>query len=447
VKKITLRNEPDSDDLFLCGYYNEKSELNKTFTYLGKENPRREGRTLLDSKNIYLDCNESHVVLICGKKGSGKSYTMGVFVEELTSLMEDFPNDLSIVIVDTMGTFLGLGENNEDLSSNLQEIWNIEPKGYDCIKIYIPSPTLDKITERRRQFKYSPEKVTPLYLRPGDLDPQDFVFLSNWDINQPSGALLLEGALDAFDTIKEINGNTDSLELDDIVDSLYQIPEKGIQKHIRNIVHSKLKSMNSWNLFSTSGPKIRDFVEPGQISILDLSLQSLSSGVSLDTLFLSIFTRKIYQERMITMKTTPRVSENRKSRGIPNVWLVIDEAHKYLESDSYARDDLKKWVQQGRSPGLGTLMATQNPGRFPDDIITNMDVLIAHKLITKNNIEKVKKMAIRTDKDIRLLFEEIPDQKGSAIFIDTESTQDAIMGIIRPRTSKHTGESESLIKK
>lgn len=440
-------NLPEPEDLFLCGYYEDNPEFNMTFAYLGKQNPRLSGRNLAESKNIFIDCNESHVVLICGKKGSGKSYTMGVFVEELTKIMTRFPDKLSIVIVDTMGTFLGMGKENDELTPNLSNSWNINPKGFDVIKIYVPSPTIEKINERRRQFKYSPDKITPLYLRPGDLDPQDFVFLANWDINQPSGALLLESAIDAFTLSKEVNGTIEALDIDDIINSLYQIPEQGMQKHIRNVVHSKLKNMKTWNLFSTTGPTIRDFVEPGKISILDLSLQGISSGVSLDSLFLSIFTRKIYQERMITKKTVAQGREDRRSRGIPNVWLVIDEAHKYLESNSYSKNDLKRWVQQGRAPGLGTIMATQNPGRFPDDIITNMDVLIAHKLITKNNIEKVKKMAIRTELDIKKLFEDLPEQKGSAVFIDTESSQSALVGIIRPRQSKHTGESESIIKK
>lgn len=36
-----------------------------------------------EGEQVYLDDSRSRAVLICGKRGSGKSYTMGVFLEEL----------------------------------------------------------------------------------------------------------------------------------------------------------------------------------------------------------------------------------------------------------------------------------------------------------------------------------------------------------------------------
>ncbi|HID06507.1 MAG TPA: DUF87 domain-containing protein, partial [Armatimonadetes bacterium] len=49
---------------------------------------------------IYLDDSYSHVVLICGKRGSGKSYTMGVFLEELVQR-----DDVIIIVADPMRNF------------------------------------------------------------------------------------------------------------------------------------------------------------------------------------------------------------------------------------------------------------------------------------------------------------------------------------------------------
>ena len=37
----------------------------------------RMGETESLSNTVHLDVNHSHVVFICGKRGSGKSYTMG----------------------------------------------------------------------------------------------------------------------------------------------------------------------------------------------------------------------------------------------------------------------------------------------------------------------------------------------------------------------------------
>jgi len=42
--------------------------------FLGRDN---------NGEHVYLDDSRSRAVLICGKRGSGKSYTIGVFLEEL----------------------------------------------------------------------------------------------------------------------------------------------------------------------------------------------------------------------------------------------------------------------------------------------------------------------------------------------------------------------------
>ena len=41
------------------------------------------GRDVKSEEYVYLDASRSRAVLVCGKRGSGKSYTLGVIVEEL----------------------------------------------------------------------------------------------------------------------------------------------------------------------------------------------------------------------------------------------------------------------------------------------------------------------------------------------------------------------------
>ena len=41
------------------------------------------GKDLKSDEFVYLDDSRSRSVLVCGKRGSGKSYTLGVIVEEL----------------------------------------------------------------------------------------------------------------------------------------------------------------------------------------------------------------------------------------------------------------------------------------------------------------------------------------------------------------------------
>jgi DNA helicase HerA-like ATPase len=435
--------EPTSEDIFLGKEFNIRDpRRNRAFAYLGKIYTTDE-QPLEFRRNVFLDCSEAHVILIAGKKGSGKSYTMGVFVEELIKIMERFPNQISILIIDTMGTFSGIGQINDEVRDIDIESWKICPRSFENFRIFVPAPSIDKIQALRRRFEDSPERVMPLYLRPGDLDVQDWVFLSEWKSTKPSAGLLSEAVSNVLARAREENeGITDNVTIQHFINEVEEIPN--YPGNVQNAVLSRLSMMNNWNLFSSTGPRLRDLVPAGQVSIVDLSIQGFGSGASLDTLMLALFTRKIYEERMISKRTVPidnRITD--LNRGIPFVWLVVDEAHKYLDSSSFSKKYLQNWVQQGRSPGLGTVMATQSPKDFPEVINTNMDILIAHKLVTKTNVEKIKRMAVRTELDEKL-FNDLPDRKGSAVIIDTESTNRAIIGFVKPRLTKHTGRTATL---
>ena len=56
-------------------------------------------------RKILMDISRPHVVLVCGKRGGGKSYTMGVIIEEFTRLPQSVRQRLSVLVIDTVGIF------------------------------------------------------------------------------------------------------------------------------------------------------------------------------------------------------------------------------------------------------------------------------------------------------------------------------------------------------
>ena len=65
--------------------------------FLGKGYVKMGQHTSLSNK-IFMDVARSHVILIAGKRGSGKSYTLGVIAEELSSLPKEESQNIASLI-------------------------------------------------------------------------------------------------------------------------------------------------------------------------------------------------------------------------------------------------------------------------------------------------------------------------------------------------------------
>src|SRR3989344_3916671 len=105
---------------------NEKDKKN-----LGKEGSVFLGKTYVQMGNVvslanpvYLDVARNHTILICGKKGSGKSYSMAVMCESILDFPDEIKNNLSVIIFDTMGIFWTMKYANKKDESILEE-WGL----------------------------------------------------------------------------------------------------------------------------------------------------------------------------------------------------------------------------------------------------------------------------------------------------------------------------------
>ncbi len=88
------------------------------------------------SNKIFMDVARSHVVLVAGKRGSGKSYTLGVIAEELSNLPEETSQNIASLIFDTMGIYWTMKFSNEKDKGLLQE-WGLKPKKIP-VKVFVP---------------------------------------------------------------------------------------------------------------------------------------------------------------------------------------------------------------------------------------------------------------------------------------------------------------------
>jgi len=124
------------------------------------------GQTTTLSNKIYMDVAGAHVMFICGKRGSGKSYTMGTVAEGFHLLDEDIKKNLCIILLDTMGIYWTMKyANHED--KDLLEEWDLKPKSIP-VKIFTP----EKYYEDYK--KQGIPTDAPFTLTPYEIDSDDW---------------------------------------------------------------------------------------------------------------------------------------------------------------------------------------------------------------------------------------------------------------------------------
>ncbi len=136
-----------------------------------------------------------------------------------------------------------------------------------------------------------------------------------------------------------------------------------------------------------------------------------------------------------------------KIKKAPMPWFFIDEAHNFLPSDgrTAATDILNKIVKEGRQPGISLVFVTQRPEKLNQDALAQSDLIIAHRLTAKADIDALRSiMQTYMLYDIAKYINELPHLKGAAIILDDNSER-IYKVMIRPRQSWHAGSSPTAL--
>src|SRR3989338_3702049 len=137
------------------------------------------GQTTSLSNNVYMDVAKSHVVFVCGKRGSGKSYTLGVIAESMLDLPAEIRNNLSIIMFDTMGIYWTMKYPNKQDKDLLDE-WNLEAKPLN-VNIFTPIGYYKQYKEQGIPTDF------PFAIRTSELSAYEWSEVFNIDLNSPLG--------------------------------------------------------------------------------------------------------------------------------------------------------------------------------------------------------------------------------------------------------------------
>ena len=274
---------------------------------------------------VGLDVDSPHAAVVFGKRGTGKSYTLGVLAEGLAD-----SRGVSPVVVDPMGVFGGLTATGGQV---------VEPT-----------------------------------VRPGAIPPAVWPDLVGLDPTSGAGSLLWQTVADMTgdDTGHDNStvGDTDK-PTPPSMDSLRRsVSNADAPASTRRTVQNHLGVAESWGIFDADAPPVSSFANDGTPTVLDLAgvPETASAGV------VRAVARGLYDARI-----------NGEVDRLP--WLLVDEAHAFF--GGVADPALRTLLTRGRSPGVSLVCATQRPGALPSVAVSQSDLLVAHRLTAEPDVERL----------------------------------------------------------
>lgn len=483
MKKFTVKPKLTHSRRILIGNQGEGNE----HVFLGR---LAEAGQLV---RVDFDLSLPHVVAIFGKRGSGKSYTLGSLIEglctkELQTTISAITKTRAALLFDTLGIFQWL---DVPLSSNssqklLQE-QALAQRGWD-----IRSESLDAQIWTPRGTPSSSRQHKEFTINCADFTASDWGYLFGVDILQDRMGQLLN---DAYEKVVN-EGWTDGSSIyppkpryaiEDLMECVQGDTELLANYHseTRRAVLQQLSVYWRNPLFQ---PKrkiptgLMWLLEKGEVSEQDLKAYESLEGTSLNTLLkagqLSILLlhkmsdelrfvlivsliRKIMQARTETsemeknLRILPNLTDAERktmqekiNHGIPPAWIVADEAQNFLPSErkTTATEVLIRLVREGRNFGLSFMLTTQQPSAIDHRILAQVDTLIVHKLTVQGDIEYIRRnLKSALPEEVRygnsiLSFDDLLRSLdiGQAIVSNTEADRTFIMDV-RPRVSVHGG--------
>ena len=440
-KKVVFGSETKGKDLVLLGKLAERGV----------------------GQDVWLDVSTEHVIAIVGKRGSGKSYTLGVLAEALSSdnsQISSTETKRAVLLFDTLGIFWTSkytptpDMEQEDIRKQLSRLeeWRLPTKARVNVQVYIPAGFESLST---------PKGTKKFFVDVSDMMPSDWAFLLGIDLFRDAMGILMNVAYVKVTTEgwihEEMEKNMPPLpqySIDDLTNCIIHdkelcSPTLGFDTRTRRALVSKLNSFMKYPVFAKNGTKMLDILRPDMLTILLLS----NVPDDIRCVISSILFRKILSIRreISLLKKRVAVGELKKEQvgeEVPRVWLMIDEAQNISPSEArtISTPTLVKLVREGRNFGISLAVTTQQPTAIDKRIMAQVDTLIIHKLTVKQDLDSVlsnsktlppEKIYLASQElSYSALVRKLP--VGYALISNSETPREFIARV-RPRVSVHGG--------
>jgi DNA helicase HerA-like ATPase len=419
-------------------------------------------------KSVHLGLDYEHVVAIVGKRGSGKSFTLGSFLEGLCTEQSVTPLGVTehrraALLFDTLNIFQWMtsevptGSTSRHVEAQRRELerWGLAGATDLSVDLWVPAGFEGRVTSRARPFR----------IRTQEMAAADWAALFGVDsvqdvmgqlVTQVVQNVAVRGWTRASGTAVLPNPE---YSIDDLVECLEhdgQIASDYAPGSIRAI-RQRFQAYASSPLFGPNGTQLDELLRAGRLSILLLS--GIPDDVRLALIYLLI--RKLLQARAAASEAAKiaelgfdddegerlRIAEILASAP-PPAWVVIDEAQNVFPSEKQtsASATLLRFVREGRNFGLSLAFTTQQPTAIDPRIMAQVDTFIVHTLTVDRDITAVRAnlkapepQSIALEGKQLSLAEGIRQLDVGQAFVSAVDAERSIFVDIRPRVSIHGG--------
>src|ERR1041385_773471 len=390
---------------FRAGIPVHRAEERLVTAVLGLEGAADEGAYLGFVKGsripvtVNMDTLAQKHVSVLAKTGAGKSYTVGVLLEELLKA------NVPLVILDPHGEYGSLRNPNIDEGEVAQMAkFGVKPKSF-----------AKQVKEYAIDTALNPE-ASRLVLQGMNLEGRDIV--------EMLGSKLTGGQVGVlYQAIKEVKEFLPAYTLRDIIDGVAR--NKASSKW--NVLNA-LEVLESTKIFDIRGTPVKELVAPGQCSIINLK------GVTPDV-----------QEIVVT-RIASMLWEARKRNEVPAHILVVEEAHNFCPErnvgNAVSGAMLRTVASEGRKFGMGLLIVSQRPAKVDKNVLSQCNTQVVLKVTNPNDlkaiIQSVEGISAELSDEIQRLPVGVALVAGGGlphpVFVD-----------VRPRVTRHGGKSVSVL--
>ncbi len=359
---------------------------------------------------VWLGTKKEQVVAIVGKRGSGKSFTLGVLAEGL-ALAGAAPQisrqtrPRATLLFDPLDVYwttrfpVGPSQNNEAARHyELAKAMKLTGAEFN-VEAWVPGSHNLRPTD--------PPWFQALRLPVPALGLDEWGLMLDLDmLAEPMGQALADviqlvafkgyqarGVPTPPKPVYELSDLRDALSADDIVAVYHVETLRGLRQ--------RLVAFENSGLFSAQGTPITTLLAAGRLTVVLLGRlpQAHRSAVVavLTRLLVDERARVAFVEKRLQLDPTLHVSDREGleaavQSGIPRTVVALDEAQTFLApgQEGIARDVFVRLVKEGRNIGLSAALATQQPSALDPRILSQVETFIAHQLVTEPDINAVR---------------------------------------------------------